>query len=107
MFAFVIAATLLAAPPATSDDGGHPEPTPAISIPPVDVGPAGIGQSPVGDFDTSLSFDAGYTWQFRTDLNNGGTVSHGRAHTDGNFRLKVLDNVDLVLGWGFADYLLH
>ena len=48
------------------------------TTPPVDVAPAGIGQEPEASFDTSLSFAAGFTWQFETDMNEPGKLSHGR-----------------------------
>jgi len=78
---------------ATQDEAG--------GTPPVDVAPAGIGQQPDAGFNTSLSFDAGFTWQFQTNMNEPGEVSHGRFHTDGNVRMGVAENLDLVLGWRY------
>lgn len=71
------------------------------TTPPVDVAPAGIGQEPEASFDTSLSFAAGFTWQFETNMNEPGKLSHGRFHTDGNVRMGVADDLDVVLGWRY------
>ena len=70
---------------------------------PVDVAPSGLGQDPSAGFDTSLSFDAAFTWQFESNLKNQnqGSVAHGRAHTDGKFRLGLTDSLDLTMGWRY------
>ena len=104
MFALALVTTVLgstptsiALPALTLQDQAAPETRP------VDVAPAGLGQDPSAGFDTSLSFDVGYTWQFQSKLKdqNQGQVSHGRAHTDGKFRLGLTDTLDLTMGWRY------
>ncbi len=69
--------------------------------PPVDVAPAGEGQEPAMAFDTSLSFDAGYTWQFKSSLDEGGRLAHGRFHTDGKVTVPVAKGFSMSLGWRY------
>ncbi|MCH2133972.1 MAG: DUF6268 family outer membrane beta-barrel protein [Phycisphaerales bacterium] len=101
MLVLALVATMTGSSPATLTLPAITMQDDAPETPPVDVAPAGVGQDPTGGFDTSLSFAAGFTWQFETDMNEPGKLSHGRFHTDGNVRLGVVENLDVVLGWRY------
>jgi hypothetical protein len=72
--------------------------TEAQAVQPVDQAVQGIGQEPADTFTMKWSIQAGYAWQFRSNVTNGGRVSWNRAHADVRGRMPLSDDLELLVG---------